>query len=438
MIKSIGVFVVLLLLCNPLEIKATDHDNVAFVKEYDKKENTINDVARDVPHYNINTHGGTWDGTYYYLPDGQLATECFFCDGTYTYYLQNDGTPMKNRLTYHPDGEHIIYFDEEGHEAFDSMEHIEVSISGEAVDDYCYFGTYGYMYVDEFAFTGHMPRYFNAYGVLEDNGWFMSGDGNYGYATEDGYLIKEKFGYNPYGQIVFYHWNGMVAKGIIEDDNFYYYMNENDGHLEGVQKKVDTPDDTIPLTYPGYVDSYDYDMCVLGDNFLTQSVKDNNFIKYMKEKYSPYQDWVMWIYPDENGSVINTENNKAELFITNRGIMVGSTKEDVYYAYDATKAYDGSSIIREYSIVDGKLTSGNIVEQYNNIEILYPGVAEILKKAESYVDVWCSMFPTDKYYPQAPYTLYDNDGIRFFFDSNGTVIMIEYYRQCWGNQMTFE
>ena len=30
------------------------------------------------------------------------------------YYFKSDGTPMKNRLTYHPDGEHIIYLDANG------------------------------------------------------------------------------------------------------------------------------------------------------------------------------------------------------------------------------------------------------------------------------------------------------------------------------------
>ena len=30
------------------------------------------------------------------------------------YYFKSDGTPMKDRLTYHPDGEHIIYLDANG------------------------------------------------------------------------------------------------------------------------------------------------------------------------------------------------------------------------------------------------------------------------------------------------------------------------------------
>ena len=30
------------------------------------------------------------------------------------YYFKSDGTPMKDRLTHHPDGEHIIYLDANG------------------------------------------------------------------------------------------------------------------------------------------------------------------------------------------------------------------------------------------------------------------------------------------------------------------------------------
>lgn len=425
--KSISILIILVLLFDPLKLKAAEWNNVISTEQNDENVVFSRDAAREVPHYDISKIGGTWDGTYYYLPDGELATECFFCDGTYTYYLQNDGTPMKNRLTYHPDGEHVIYFDEEGHEAFDSMEHIEVSISGEAVDDYCYFGTYGYMYVDEFAFTGHMPRYFNAYGVLEDNGWFMSGDGNYGYATENGYLIKEQFGYNPYGQIVFYHWNGMVAKGIIEDDNFCYYMNEIDGHLEGIQKKVNASQDAISLTTPAYIPAGAYDMCVLGDNFMTQGVKDNNFINYMEEKYSPLEDWSLWIYPDSQGKIINSENYQEELFITNRGIMVGSTKEDVHNAY-----VKDDNNISEYTIIDGELTSGYVSSQYENIENSQPGVANVLKNVVSYEEIGCDMTMADRY-PPAPLHLYDIDGIRFFYDSNDKVIMIEYFRYAMGN-----
>ena len=51
-------------------------------------------------YYNITVNGGTWDGTHYYLPSGTMVYNAFFSDGTHTYYLQADGTPMKDRLTY--------------------------------------------------------------------------------------------------------------------------------------------------------------------------------------------------------------------------------------------------------------------------------------------------------------------------------------------------
>ena len=65
-------------------------------------------AAFDAPYYNITTNGGTFDGEHYYLADGTMVKNAFFCDGTYTYFLQADGTPMKDRLTYHPDGVQII------------------------------------------------------------------------------------------------------------------------------------------------------------------------------------------------------------------------------------------------------------------------------------------------------------------------------------------
>ena len=60
---------------------------------------TTASAGRNVPHYTLSEDGGEWNGTYYYLPDGTMATDAFLCDGTYTYYLQKDGTPMKDRLT---------------------------------------------------------------------------------------------------------------------------------------------------------------------------------------------------------------------------------------------------------------------------------------------------------------------------------------------------
>lgn len=55
---------------------------------------------------------------------------------------------MKDRLTYHPDGEHVIYFDSEGHDVFSDFARVKKSISGDNVNDLCFFDVYGYMYVD--------------------------------------------------------------------------------------------------------------------------------------------------------------------------------------------------------------------------------------------------------------------------------------------------
>ena len=156
----------------------------------------------------------------------------FVCDGTYTYYIQNDGTPMKNRLTYHPNGKDIIYFDEEGHEVFDSFVNVKKSISGQAVNDICYFDTFGSMYVDRTTYdrAGVTLYYINAYGVLQRNGWFRFSNGEIGCAREDGSLVTDQFAYDQWGRLVYLKGDGTVAKGVITDGVFFYRMDENVGH----------------------------------------------------------------------------------------------------------------------------------------------------------------------------------------------------------------
>lgn len=148
-----------------------------------------NGNGRTVPHYTLQDNGGDWNGTYYTM-NGQVQKDVFFCDGTYTYYLQANGTPMKDRLTYHPDGEHVIYFDENGHEVFDNFQNVKRSITGEAVDDICYFDTFGHMYVDRTTYdrAGVNLYYINPYGVLQRGGWFTYPNGAVGYADENGVL----------------------------------------------------------------------------------------------------------------------------------------------------------------------------------------------------------------------------------------------------------
>lgn len=129
----------------------------------------------------------------------------FKCDGTYTYYFQADGTAMKDRLTYHPDGVHVIYFDENGHEVFSNFANVKKTIAGKDVNDFCFFDVNGYMYVDVLTYDkeGKKMYYANPYGVMEMGKWFQFSDsvkwadgtnctgiaGGYGCANADGTLI---------------------------------------------------------------------------------------------------------------------------------------------------------------------------------------------------------------------------------------------------------
>ena len=159
------------------------------------------EAAFDAPYYNININGGSFNGSQYTLADGTTVTDAFFCDGTYTYFLQTDGTPMKDRLTYHPDGraDHVIYFDANGHECFDTFANVKTSIAGTAVDDLCYFGSEGFLYVNVITYNkaGTAIYYANQYGVMERNGVFevrsdatnysaLANGCKYGYANSDG------------------------------------------------------------------------------------------------------------------------------------------------------------------------------------------------------------------------------------------------------------
>ena len=184
--------------------------------------------GRTVDYYSLLANGGTWDGRHYIKADGTMATDVFFFDGTYTYYLMTDGTPMTDKLTYHPDGEHIVYFDQNGHEVFTTFQYCP------SVQYTCYFDSNGYLYKDQITFVGDKTDYLNGNGAMEQNGWFQFANGrDYGWANADGTLNTTGWGTDPYGRTVFYHWNGMVARGLISDGAYYYSMDETDGHYLG-------------------------------------------------------------------------------------------------------------------------------------------------------------------------------------------------------------
>lgn len=169
------------------------------------------------------------DGAYrLFSSDGNMVKNDFVFDGTYTYYAQADGTPMKDRLTYHPDGEHIIYFDEYGHEVFSNFQYCS------SVGYTCYFDSQGYIYKNQITFVDDKVFYLNANGKMEDSGWFQFANGmDYGFANADGTLKINQFEYDNDEKVVYYHWNGMVARGLISDGFWYYHMDEKDGHYLG-------------------------------------------------------------------------------------------------------------------------------------------------------------------------------------------------------------
>lgn len=168
-------------------------------------------AAREVAHCTLDTaKGEKWDGVHYTYADGTIAKDVFFCDGTYTYYLMADGTPMKGRLTYHPNGVTVIYFDENGHEVFNSFVNVKKSITGDAVDDICYFDTYGFMYTDKLTYgqNGDTNLYYiNPYGVMQRGGYFTFPNGDLGYAEANGALMTNQDSYSPNGQLV--HFNAL-------------------------------------------------------------------------------------------------------------------------------------------------------------------------------------------------------------------------------------
>lgn len=165
------------------------------------------------------------DGELVLLKNGKLDTAGeFVSDGKYTYFCQNDGTIMKDRLTYHPDGEHVIYFDSDGHEVFNSFAHASNSVEGESLPEgeQYYFSVFGYMYVNTVTYddSGTKLYYINEYGQMLHDGWFtFSGDAKTGDTDKPWTFTGSRIGYAQY--------DGSLLV------NAYTYYNGNFVYMQG-------------------------------------------------------------------------------------------------------------------------------------------------------------------------------------------------------------
>lgn len=369
--------------------------------------------AREVPHYTFSgtpaqpgtgVNGDVWDGNHYYLADGTLATECFFCDGVCTYYLQNDGTPMKNRLTYHPDGEHIIYFNNLGQEAFNTDVIVQYSITGEEINKNYYFNVYGFMYVDELTFmlgNAEAPEYFDYSGARIENTQCLLPNGDLVIADKNGILVHNKFTYDAFGRIVYCNWNGCVAKGTLSDQNFKYVFDEKDGHLIAYYPLNNSSEDLKPFQDTLFTVKYDdnvgactYEMRLLGNNPITQSINNwyssETVIDYMNENVDD-QYWRLSIYKDADGNIINNITGEKGTYSTIRGVTIGTGRDAVREAYGQP------------------LYMGN-----NGIEWDWYGVE--WQREEKYAVDWQEGYACIHY------------GIRFYYDENGLVNQIVYQK----------
>ena len=181
---------------------------------------------------------------FYYDENGQLLQNTFL-EGTespdgYTYYIQNDGSVMQDRLTYYPNSADVIYFDKDGHEVFDAFVNVKKDIQGNAVDYIGYFNTSGKAYTNvttygngEGAYAKDALFYINDYGVLENKGWFKNAAGEIGYAAPNGTLTTSQWSLDQFGRKVYFQANGFLAKGLMTDGVKYYQLDETDGHLVG-------------------------------------------------------------------------------------------------------------------------------------------------------------------------------------------------------------
>ena len=159
-----------------------------------------------------------------------------------TYFAGNDGHLYVDQLTYAPNGKDILYFDAEGHMAFDKFIVAKKDMNGNPLsgNPIYFFNSEGRMYINQTTYGSGKDGYdstalyyINEYGVLQQNGWYRTADGNITYAAADGKLTTSKWGIDQFGRKVYFQANGFLAKGTITDGVKYYQLDENDGHLVG-------------------------------------------------------------------------------------------------------------------------------------------------------------------------------------------------------------
>ena len=323
---------------------------------------------------------GTLSNDGHLYSNGHMVINDFVFDGTYTYYAQADGTPMKDRLTYHPDGVHIIYFDSKGHEVFSNFQYCP------SVGYTCYFDSQGYIYKDQITFVDNEPYYLNANGKMEDSGWFQFANGvDYGYAYSDGTLNCYGFGYDPWGRVVYYHWNGMVARGLIADGNNYYSMSTDDGHFLGSFSNGNTN----PLYGPSH-----YIVGVnmpAGEYFIANQGNGSDFAIYDSEGNQVMKDWsdqnliftavpgeLIWIFdgiatPDLASQSVDFSKDDTNAKI---GVHLGAgvyrltaTDEGYYYLWNDSSFLNGYASKYNFGYagetVEVRVSNGQMLDVWN-------------------------------------------------------------------------
>ena len=408
--------------------------------EVDADEVTVADSNRRDAYYNINENGGTWDGTYYTLA-GEIIKDAFFCDGTHTYYLQADGTPMKDRLTYHPDGYHVIYFDADGHEVFSNFANVKRSIAGDPVDDMCFFNVYGYMYVNQLTYdqSGQNLFYINQYGVMErGNHWFQFpecvGDISgydlfphgtaYGFATESGALITNTLTYNWDGQLVYLLGNGMTARGLYNVGGTWYMFDPNDGHFV---QTYDSKPDTYTYTYyfDGLTEVYVFNK---NDDIVTYEEYDGDgTLRYHEDNtYDADGNQKTCSYYGTSG-IYNTPYSGSVTY-NSKGVIISSVDESQYYTNDTHELITKKSEYNALVYPSGYISYGKGVYYKNGtldqiIESYYTDTnnsEESTKTAEKY-----SYFENGVLYNTVEYA-YDSNGKQIsctekYYDADGNV-----------------